>query len=239
MLEPTFVGAENDTTEPGLPSPSTTPTISYFTTASASAGRQAPVMMRTHSPSPMVPSNTSPAPISAMTRSIAGLSSAASAISAARRAKPSMAECAKGDTSMSLVWSAATTRPTASSSSTVSTGNFSTAPHTSARASSNGIISLTGSVLPFHATTPPRCSNAADAESNRRRFIGIHYNYCRITTVEKSDVFTVAADAFPEKIRAIPTRRTACGSSGRRRHRGPAAPRGFPARAHGRPPPRR
>ena len=64
---------------------------------------------------------------------------------AARRAKPSMAECAKGDTSMSLVWSAATTRPTASSSSTVSTGNFSTAPHTSARASSNGIISLTGS----------------------------------------------------------------------------------------------
>ena len=209
MLESTFVGAENDTTEPGLPSPSTTPTISYFTTASASAGRQAPVMMRTHSPSPMVPSNTSPAPISAMTRSIAGLSSAASAISAARRAKPSMAECAKGDTSMSLVWSAATTRPTASSSSTVSTGNFSTAPHTSARASSSGIISLTGSVLPFHATTPPRCSNAAAAESNRRHFTGNHYNYCRITATKKSDVFTFdpsrARDGRPFRVCDKPT----------------------------------
>ena len=200
-------------------------------------------MMRTHSPSPMVPSNTSPAPISAMTRKATGSSSAASAISAARRAKPSMAECAKGATSMSLAWSAATTRPTASSSSTVSTGNFSTAPHTSARASSNGIISLTGSVLPFRpaapCSAPSRHSSTASTESNRRRFTGDHYNYCRITTVEKSDVFTVAADAFSEKIRAIPSRRTACGSSGRRRHRGPAAPRGFPARAHGRPPPRR
>ena len=145
MLDPTFVGAANDTVEPVRPSPSTTATISYFTTASASSGRQAPVMMRTHSPAPMTPANTSPAPISAITRRATGASSVAVPISAARRAKPSMAEWAKGDTSMSLVRSDAATRPTASSSPTSSTSVGATAPHTSARASSSEIMSFIAS----------------------------------------------------------------------------------------------
>ena len=91
MLERTAVGAANATTDPGRPSPSTTSTISYFTTASASSGSWAPVMMRTHSPAAMAPAYTLPAPISAMTDSFTGFSSVAPSISAAWRAKPSMA----------------------------------------------------------------------------------------------------------------------------------------------------
>ena len=49
-------GCENDTRLPGLPSPDTTPTTSYFTTASASSGTGAPVMMRTHWPDAIGPS---------------------------------------------------------------------------------------------------------------------------------------------------------------------------------------
>ena len=41
------------------PSPSTTSTISYLTTASASSGSCAPVMMRTHSPEAMAPVDAS------------------------------------------------------------------------------------------------------------------------------------------------------------------------------------
>ena len=140
-----FTGAVNATRLPGLPSPVTTSTISYFTTASASSGTGAPVMMRTHWPSPMEPSYTSPAATSAMTSISTGASALAAASSAARTAKPSMAECANGAMSMSLRRSSAATRPTASSTGTVSCGNGSTFASTSSRASSSEIISFIGS----------------------------------------------------------------------------------------------
>ena len=155
---PGFAGAENATVEPGLPSPASTATISYFTTASASSGSGAPVMMRTHSPGAMAPENTSPAPISAMTLSATGASSVAPAISSARRAKPSMAECAKGAMSMSLVRSAAATRPTTSSRGTSSDPSGATLASTSSRASSSEIMSVMG--VPFRKKAPRRADPA-------------------------------------------------------------------------------
>ena len=140
-LERTAVGAENATRLPGLPSPVTTSTISYFTTESASSGMGAPVMMRTHCPSSMEPSNTSPAAISATTSSSTGASCDASTSSAARTANPSIAEWANGEMSISLFKSAAATRPTASNTGTVSTGRGAAWDNTSARASSSEIIS--------------------------------------------------------------------------------------------------
>ena len=137
----TSAGARNATRLPGLPSPDTASTTSYFTTASASVGSGAPVMMRTHWPAPMTPSNTSPAATSAMTSSSTGDSGDASASSDARTANPSMAEWANGAMSMSLARSAAATRPTAPSTGTVSTGSGRTCDSTSARASSSEIIS--------------------------------------------------------------------------------------------------
>ncbi len=47
-FERSAASAVNATRLPGLPPPVTTSTISYFTTASASSGSGAPVMMRTH-----------------------------------------------------------------------------------------------------------------------------------------------------------------------------------------------
>ena len=136
-----YVGGANAHLLPGLPSPVTTSTISYFTTESASSGMGAPVMMRTHCPSSMEPSNTSPAAISATTSSSTGASCDASTSSAARTANPSIAEWANGEMSISLFKSAAATRPTASSTGTVSTGRGAAWDNTSARASSSEIIS--------------------------------------------------------------------------------------------------
>ena len=154
-LSPAWAGAVKATRPPARPSPDTTPTTSYFTTASASAGSGAPVMMRTHCPSPMVPSNHPPAGTSAMTSSSTGASSEAPASCEARIAKPSMAEWAKGDTSISLARSSAATRPIRSSRDTISGCNGLTRDSTSSRASSRDIISGTAMDSPSERKMHP------------------------------------------------------------------------------------
>ena len=112
-FSPTFAGAENLTREPSLPSPSSTSTISYFTTASAPSGTGAPVMMRTVSPAPIVPSNTWPAASCPITSSVTGASPDACAKSAERTAYPSIALLANGEMSISATASSAKGRPAA------------------------------------------------------------------------------------------------------------------------------
>ena len=86
MFSPTAAGARKATRDPSLPSPESTSTTSYFTTASAPAGTGAPVMMRTAWPGPTSPSNTRPAASCPITASSTGAPSEAPARSAARRA---------------------------------------------------------------------------------------------------------------------------------------------------------
>ena len=136
-----FTGASNATRLPGRPSPSTLRTISYFTTESAAAGSGAPVMMRTHAPSGISPSNVSPAATSAITSSSTGVSGLAPSSCAARTANPSIAEWANGEISISLCRSVAATRPAASKTGTVSAGSCETCDKTRSRACSTEIIS--------------------------------------------------------------------------------------------------
>ncbi len=157
---PAFAGAVKLTRPPVLPSPDTTPTISYFTQVSAHAGSFAPVMMRTHCPSSKLSVKSSPAAISATTSSSMGASSLASAIWSARRAYPSMATCAKGALSMSAVRSAAATRPQASSRSTLQEGRTCVWSRTISRAFSRETISGMAWCLSLRArfVLPEHCS---------------------------------------------------------------------------------
>ena len=112
-FSPTLAGAEKRTCEPSLPSPSSTSTISYFTTASAPSGTGAPVMMRTVSPVPTTPSKTWPAASCPITSSVTGVSPDACAKSAERTAYPSIALLANGEMSISATASSAKGRPAA------------------------------------------------------------------------------------------------------------------------------
>ena len=122
-----------------MPSPSSTSTISYFTTASAPSGTGAPVMMRTVSPAPIVPSNTWPAASCPITSSVTGASPDACAKSAERTAYPSIALLANGEISISATASSAKGRPAACHTGISTTSVRFTCDKTIACASSNGM----------------------------------------------------------------------------------------------------
>ena len=113
MFSPTLAGAENLMREPSLPSPSSTCTTSYFTTASAPSGTGAPVMMRTAWPGSTLSEKTWPAASWPTTSSSTGAPSEAPVRSAATTAYPSMALLANGDRSISVTTSSASGRPAA------------------------------------------------------------------------------------------------------------------------------
>ena len=81
-----LAGAVNETSEPAPPSPRSTPTISYFTTASQPAGTGAPVMRRTVWPLSSSRPYTPPAPMVATTFRVTGACSLAEAMSSRRTA---------------------------------------------------------------------------------------------------------------------------------------------------------
>ena len=122
-----------------MPSPSSTSTISYFTTASAPSGTGAPVMMRTVSPAPIAPSNTWPAASCPITSSVTGASPDACAKSDERTAYPSIALLANGEMSISATASSAKGRPAACHTGISTTLARFTCDKTIACASSNGM----------------------------------------------------------------------------------------------------
>ena len=114
-------GAQIRTRSPTPPSPVKV-VSSILTTASAPSGMIPPVMMRIAWPGASVTWLTMPAPTQSTISSSTGTSSLAPSREEETTANPSIAVLSKGDTSMSLVRSAAATRPTAANRSTFSTG---------------------------------------------------------------------------------------------------------------------
>ncbi len=117
------------------PGPAPATRSSIGTTASASAGSMAPVMMRIVAPAGRASGATRPAASVAITRSSTGSAALAPARSAARTAKPSTAELRNGGSGWGAVSAWRSARPRASASGMISAGRARAASITRARAS--------------------------------------------------------------------------------------------------------
>ena len=117
--------------------------LSKGTTVSASVGRGAPVMMRTHSPRRIAGSSVEPAATSPTTLSSTGSVAVAPRTSANRTAKPSIAELSKTGMSTAACTSSRNVSPSASLAGYHSAGSGRTRLRITARCSATVRIALT------------------------------------------------------------------------------------------------